>query len=248
MPQSGSAAARLDLREETPPLLPPVPAAPAAPAAAPPASASAPAQAPAWLGWLRSTLGRAPAAEPDAPAVEAPLLVPGTDAAVAAALAALRASRPAGAALRALHWAAARNTVWLARLGLDVLAIEARPDWVSACAARLQAIGLAGRVRLVAPAARHGPALPAAYAEAAAREAAQGFDLVLADGALRRFCLAAAPRHVAPGGLLVLDDAEARDVAAMAARLEPFCIGRFANGVWTSMLFRAPPGGLPALS
>lgn len=252
MPPPGSAAARLSAHApaQVAPALAEPPPIGAPPAATPPAGPAAPAtpSGPAWLGWLRATLsGAAVPAGAAAAGPDTPLLVPAAAAAVAEALATLRAAGGPGAGLRALHWAAARNTLWLARLGLDVVAIEARPDWRACCAAQLAAAGLAGSVRLVGLSARHGPALPAAYAEATAAEPARSFDLVLADGPLRQFCLGAAAGALAPGGLLVLDDAEARTVAPLAARLAPFRIGRFGDGVWTSMLFRAPPGGLPAL-
>jgi SAM-dependent methyltransferase len=219
------------------------PAPPAPPPAAEAALPAGPAAESGWLGWLRGTLGAAFAgagAAGDAPDADQPWLVPAAIARIEAWLGERHAARRGGAPLRALEWGSGRSTLWLARHGLSVVSIEGRADWLAATRGRLAQAGLAQQVRFVAVPPRAGSALPRAYAQAVAGEVRASFDLVLVDGPFRAACLAEAPAMLAPGGLLVLDDAGAAATSAAAARLPVQPVAVFDNGIWQTALYQAP--------
>lgn len=196
-----------------------------------------------WLGWLRGALsgslagafpGTAPPEGGMDPAEEQPWLVPEAIPFIEARL---------NPGMAALEWGAGRSTVWLARLGLTVVSIEARADWVAEARGRVTAAGLAGRVRFVPVERPRTGSLAEACAEAASGFSAHSFDLVLVDGHFKAACLRRAGGVLKPGGLLVLDDAHAADVAAMADRLAPYRLAAFDNGIWQTVVFQAPAQG-----
>jgi hypothetical protein len=196
-----------------------------------------------WLAWVRAALAGALAAQPDiAPPdpmqQEQPWLVPAAIPFIEARL------RPG---MAALEWGAGRSTLWLARLGLSVLSIEARADWVEEARERIAVAGLAGLVRFVPVAAARGTNLAGAVAAAAENFAPHSFDLVLVDGHFKAACLRPACAALKPRGLLVLDDSHAADVAALADRLAPWRLAAFDNGIWQTAVFQAPDRGLPGL-
>jgi predicted O-methyltransferase YrrM len=193
-----------------------------------------------WLGWLRGALsgplagafpGTAPPPGGHDPAEEQPWLVPEAIPFIEARL---------NPGMAALEWGAGRSTVWLARLGLAVVSIEARADWVAAARGRVAAAGLAGRVRFVLVERPRAGSLAEACAEAASGYGVHSFDLVLVDGPFKAACLRRAGAALKPGGLLVLDDAHAADVAAMADQLAPYRLASFDNGIWQTVVFQAP--------
>jgi hypothetical protein len=194
-----------------------------------------------WLAWLRAALAgalatRPDAAPPDTMAEERPWLVPAAIPFIEARL------RPG---MAALEWGAGRSTLWLARLGLSVVSIEARADWVDEAQERIAAAGLAGLVRFVPVAAARGASLANAVAAVAENFAPHSFDLVLVDGHFRAACLRPACAALKPRGHLVLDDSHAADVAAMADHLAPWRLAAFDNGIWQTTVFQAPDRGLP---
>lgn len=200
-----------------------------------------------WLGWLRGALsgslagafpGTAPPTGGEDPAETQPWLVP-------EAIPFIEARLRHGMA--ALEWGAGRSTLWLARLGLSVVSIEARADWVAEARGRVTAAGLAARVRFVPVERPRTGSLAEACAAAANGLAAHGFDLVLVDGPFKATCLRRAGTMLKPGGLLVLDDAHAADVAPMADLLAPYRLAAFDNGIWQTAVFQAPPDGTAAL-
>lgn len=196
-----------------------------------------------WLAWLRAALAGALSTQPDATPLDAmteeqPWLVPAAIPFIEARL------RPG---MAALEWGAGRSTLWLTRLGLSVVSIEARADWVEEAQERIAAAGLAGLVRFVPVAASRGTNLGSALAAAAANFAPHSFDLVLVDGHFKAACLRPACAALKPGGHLVLDDSHAADVAAMADHLAPWRVAAFDNGIWQTAVFQAPERGLPGL-
>jgi SAM-dependent methyltransferase len=194
-----------------------------------------------WLGWLRGALsGAFVGAGPNAmdQGDDQPWLVP-------EAIPFIESRLKPG--MVALEWGAGRSTLWLARLGLAVVSIEARDDWVTEAKARVGAAGLAGLVRFVAVERPPAGTLADACAAAAASFGAEAFDLVLVDGHFKAACLRRAGAALKPGGLLVLDDAHAADVAAMADLLAPFRLAAFDNGIWQTVVFQAPLHGETSL-
>lgn len=196
-----------------------------------------------WLAWLRAALAgalstRPDAAPPDTMAEQQPWLVPAAIPFIEARL------RPG---MAALEWGAGRSTLWLARLGLSVVSIEARADWVEEAQERVALAGLAGLVRFVPVAAVRGTSLAGAVAAAADNFAPHSFDLVLVDGPFKAACLRAACAALKPRGHLVLDDSHAADVAALAGPLAPWRVAAFDNGIWQTAVFQAPERGLPEL-
>lgn len=96
-----------------------------------------------------------------------------------------------------LEWGAGNSTLWWARRGARVFAVEHDPAWVAAL-----------RTRLAAETAvtLHAAADAADYL--AAPRAAAPFDLAVIDGENRPGCAAAALELVRPEGLILLDNSE----------------------------------------
>jgi hypothetical protein len=115
---------------------------------------------------------------------------------------------------RVFEWGSGASTVWLAARAGSVLSVEHDPDW----AGRMQRV-LPGNaaLRVVPPALRPGgvrsgkPGFEGldftAYVRALGIRDGL-FDLVVVDGRAREACLDRALDHVAPGGLLVVDNVD----------------------------------------
>lgn len=199
-----------------------------------------------WAGWRRIVEAFSPAyrrqARFERENPEAPWLVP---AAIPFIERELRAD------MRGLEWGAGRSTLWLARQGLTLVSIEGRRSWRDKVAAWLQRDGLAARVSLpVVDVLRDHDVDPGtidAYASAPKGFVPPAFDVVLVDGHFRSACLRRVPTLLAPGGLLIVDNAEVADVRDQIARLAPHRIGDFDNGIWLTHVYRAPAEGLPPL-
>ncbi|MCC7426704.1 MAG: class I SAM-dependent methyltransferase [Alphaproteobacteria bacterium] len=170
----------------------------------------------------------------------APWLVPAAIPVIEAAL------RPG---MRAFEWGAGRSTLWFARQGLVVTAVEGRPAWAAEVRRRLAEAdratpGLAARVTLIEVPVLRDHDVPAetvrAYAEAVRPFGAEAFDLVLVDGHFRAACLAEALAALRPGGLLVVDNADVPDLVEPLAGLAPWRIGAYSNRIWETHLFRKP--------
>jgi SAM-dependent methyltransferase len=98
-----------------------------------------------------------------------------------------------------LEWGAGRSTHWLAGRVNRLVSVEHNPAWVGALQRRIARAG-AENVEL-----RHIPRGDDRYPRAVADGE---YDFVLVDGVRRDECALAAIRHVRPGGVLIIDDAE----------------------------------------
>jgi predicted O-methyltransferase YrrM len=172
---------------------------------------------------------------------DAPWLVPDSIPAIEALLA---------RGQQAFEWGAGRSTLWLARQGVKVTSVEGRSAWHEEVRRRVLASGLGDRVELKLVEVERDYEVPAAtverYAGAVDALPDRSLDLVLVDGHFRAPCVARALPKLKPGGHLVIDNADIADLAESVAKLAPWRIGLYDNGVWQTMVFRAPSGGFSA--
>jgi predicted O-methyltransferase YrrM len=153
--------------------------------------------------------------------------------------------------MRGLEWGSGRSTLWLARHGLTLVSVEGRRAWSEQVAQWLARDGFAAQVELITVEVHQeydvDAATIAAYADAPLRFLPQRFDFVMVDGHFRVACLQRVPQLLAPGGILVVDNADVADVQPQMARLEPYKIGDFDNAITMTRVYRAPADGLPPL-
>lgn len=103
---------------------------------------------------------------------------------------------------RVFEWGSGASTVWLASRGANVTSIEHDLEWVSKVRARCPAAD----VRTVPDNAGDYVAAIDAYRD-------DSFDVVIVDGIHRPECLRRGTSKVRPGGLLILDDTDQRQLA-----------------------------------
>jgi len=105
---------------------------------------------------------------------------------------------------RVFEWGSGASTVWLVARGAEVTSVEHDPDWVS-------------KVRMRCPAAdvRAVPENARDYVAAIDEFRDGSFDVVIVDGVYRGECLHRGAPKVRPGGLLVLDDTDMRQLARL---------------------------------
>ena len=99
------------------------------------------------------------------------------------------------------EWGSGASTVWLVAHGAKVTSVEHDPDWVS-------------KVRVRCPAAdvRAIPENPRDYVAAIDEFGDGSLDVVIVDGVHRAECLHRGASKVRPGGLLILDDTDMRQL------------------------------------
>lgn len=108
----------------------------------------------------------------------------------------------------AFEWGAGRSTPWLARRVARLTSVEHEARWHARVRDWLAADGIENVVlRLVESAERAGADETDPYVAAVAEQDEQSLGLVLVDGILRDLCARAALPRLAPGGLLVIDNA-----------------------------------------
>lgn len=102
---------------------------------------------------------------------------------------------------RVFEWGSGASTIWLAAHGADVISVEHDPDWVS-------------KVRVRCPAAdiRAAPDNVRDYVATIDEFVDDSFDIVIVDGRYRPECLQQGAPKVKPGGLLILDDTDQRQL------------------------------------
>jgi predicted O-methyltransferase YrrM len=129
---------------------------------------------------------------------------------------------------RVFEWGSGASTVWLAKRSASVVAVEHDSAWAEQVRSLLPA-GAAVDLRVV-------PARPATGAPGEVRSAKPGaseldfsqyvavideipgpYDVIIVDGRARESCLMRALPHLAPDGLLVLDNVERRRYRAAIA-------------------------------
>lgn len=149
-------------------------------------------------------------------------------------------------AARAFEYGAGASTLWLARRCRSVTTVEHDSRWWPGLVPHFRRVANVD-ARLVPPLRSRAPLCPSRRAGwsgldflpyvRAIRRAGGPFDLIVIDGRARSFCLREALGHLAPGGLIVFDNASRRRYAAAIARsrLAVERIGGFAPAVpWPS--------------
>lgn len=153
--------------------------------------------------------------------------------------------------MRGLEWGAGRSTIWLARQGIQLTSVEGRRAWSDEVLRLLKENDLTERVDVLTVDVERDydvdPATIDAYATAPRTHSPSRFDFILVDGHFRSACLREVPALLAPGGILVVDNAETADVRDLIDRLGPYRIGDFDNGICITQVYRAPEDGLPPL-
>lgn len=129
------------------------------------------------------------------------------------ALAATEKYLAQGAPKRVFEYGSGASTLWLARRAAQVVSVEHDPHWYELVRAHTATPGHVD-LRLV-PAAASGSIASAksgfagqyfdAYV-AAIRDAGGPFDVIVIDGRAREACLTEAAAHLAPGGIILMDD------------------------------------------
>jgi hypothetical protein len=105
---------------------------------------------------------------------------------------------------RVFEWGSGASTVWMVSQGAEVTSVEHDPDWVANV-----------RVRCPAADVRAAPENARDYAAAIDEFEDGSFDVVIVDGTYRPECLQRGASKVKPGGLLVLDDTDMRQLARL---------------------------------
>lgn len=122
---------------------------------------------------------------------------------------------------RVFEWGAGYSTLWWAGQSAWVRAVDHSADWVRTLADQLPA-----HATVVHRSEQAGylAALDEAAADLRAEEGSGrpwgGFDAIVVDGEHRVQCLAAAPAHLAPKGIVIVDNADSPDLMAPLADLE----------------------------
>jgi predicted O-methyltransferase YrrM len=108
----------------------------------------------------------------------------------------------------ALEWGAGRSTPWLSSRVRHLTSVEHDPEWHAQVKARCAAEGRTNIDHVLAP-FRDGSGGESPYVAAVARFPDGGLDIAIVDGAdMRVECAMAAVPKLAPGGLLILDNAQ----------------------------------------
>lgn len=105
---------------------------------------------------------------------------------------------------RVFEWGSGASTIWLSDHGANVTSVEHDPDWVSKVAVRCPAAD----IRAIPETIRE-------YVGAIDEFEDQSFDVVIVDGLYRPECLRRGAPKVKPGGLLILDDTDMRQLARL---------------------------------
>lgn len=103
---------------------------------------------------------------------------------------------------RVFEWGSGASTIWLVDHGAEVTSIEHDRDWVAKVKERCPAAD----VRAV-------PENADDYVAAIDEFGDSSFDIVIVDGKFRPECLNRGASKVRPGGLLILDDTDQRQLA-----------------------------------
>ena len=146
---------------------------------------------------------------------------------------------------KVFEWGSGISTLWLARRAGTVVSVEYDPEWHAAVGAALAERGLRNCEQMLfeldadATEAEH-----EAYASAIDGFDDEHFDLVIIDGRARVRCAANAVAKVAPGGLLLLDNAERpryRDIFERLTawdRTDFFGPGPYLRSFWQTQIWR----------
>lgn len=144
---------------------------------------------------------------------------------------------------RVFEWGSGISTVWLARRAATVVSVEHDAAWYAAVGAALLERDLRNcDRRLIELGARE--TAHEAYAAAIDAFADSSFDLVIVDGRVRTRCAAHAAPKVAPGGSLLLDNAERPRYREIFAQLSPwaredfFGPGPYLRSFWQTTIWR----------
>ena len=138
-----------------------------------------------------------------------------------------------GGSATAFEWGSGASTFWLARRCSAVVSVEHHPGFASATAAMMARFAhVELLLRPGAPIAADGVGAVRSdkggardldfhdYVGAIDTHGGGPYDLVVVDGRARSACLAAARRHLAPGGVIVLDNSDRERYQAALATAE----------------------------
>jgi len=127
---------------------------------------------------------------------------------------------------RAFEWGSGGSTVWLARQGVAVTAVEHDPGWVTKVAARCPGADIrlipgrtAGRLRSEPELRDKGEHFFDDYIAAVDDIEDDSIDIVIVDGMCRLECVRRGAQKGKPGGMLILDDSDYRFLASAGERL-----------------------------
>jgi predicted O-methyltransferase YrrM len=117
--------------------------------------------------------------------------------------------RSLGPQHRGLEWGSGRGTIWFARRIGALTSVETDPVWFARLRIALDRNGLTNVELLLLPEPDdvEDAIVDRAYVRVADRFEPESIDIVLVDGVHRLACAVAALPKVAPGGMLVLDNA-----------------------------------------
>lgn len=120
-----------------------------------------------------------------------------------------------------VEWGSGSSTGWLADRAGRLLSIEHDPEWANRIGGPLSRRPDAWRHSL-----RRVPLGPAYY-----RMPQPYCDVAIVDGRLRVFCCERAMEILAPGGILILDDAQRAEYAEVHELLKDWTVVRTTNGI-----------------
>jgi len=155
-----------------------------------------------------------------------------------------------GPGTRVFEWGTGVSTIWLARRCAHVVSVEHDPAFHPSVRAALEERGLRNcRLELRELGGDDLAAQQEAYAAVIDEFEDGSFDLVIIDGRARTRCAAHAMSKVAPGGLLLLDNADrpryqdAFDRLAVWPRENYFGPGPYMRTFWKTSIWRRPAAG-----
>jgi SAM-dependent methyltransferase len=106
-----------------------------------------------------------------------------------------------------LEWGSGRSTAWFAGRVKHLTSVEHNPQWHQIVSEQLRAAGRTNVTYKLLPAPQEGREAESEYVRAYESFAAGSLGFVLVDGVARDFCVAGVLDRIAPGGVLVIDDA-----------------------------------------
>jgi predicted O-methyltransferase YrrM len=107
-----------------------------------------------------------------------------------------------------IEWGSGRSTAWLAKRLKHLISVESDPHWFEKVTGMLAKAGLSNVTYVRHDVDEERQPEASGYVRAIDHYADNTVDFALIDGIARKQCVAAAIPKIAPGGLLVLDNAQ----------------------------------------
>ncbi len=144
----------------------------------------------------------------------------------------------------AFEWGAGRSTLWFARRIRRVISVEGRREWHDEVQQQIRKEELTDKVDLrlaeVTTEFAFKPEEVERYAGAIDPVPDHSLDLVVVDGHFRAACLERCLGKIREGGFLVIDNADVPDLEPYRRFLERMEFRLFTNGIWETVIIRAP--------